>query len=183
MPIRISGLHTVVPQRWQPSDGLDGVKKDEQMVIGRKLKNVIEPNEVRFIRLAQIVMRVIGASCYIGREGLDPIGSYGILVGRVIVAGTSHVDPTQGIESVRFAIGEVILRILLGQPSHQSLRRIADHEKRSPILINQVAVVLTELQRINRRTGALRAGPAADCHNNKKPHKRVAKHQLSARCH
>src|SRR5215469_10586621 len=99
--------YAVVAQGGQPPDRFDRIDEYQQVMPGCKLYDVIEPREIGLVRLAQIVVREIRTAGKIPGKGLDTIGSYSVLVGGIVVARAGHVDPSQGIESVRFAIGEI----------------------------------------------------------------------------
>lgn len=65
-----------------------------------------------------------------------------------------YVNPARSVEPLRLTIGKINLRIMLAQPSHQSLGSIANDEKRYVLLVNQIPPVAAHLK--GKRRGARR---------------------------
>ncbi len=112
----------------------------------RDLYDVVESSEVRFIGFAEVVVLEICSTTNKSQEGPQSVGSCGIDVIRIVMTGTRYVDPPGSVESIRLAIGEIKLSILLAQSSHQSLRSIADDEKRYVLLVYQIPAVGAHLE-------------------------------------
>ena len=72
------------------------------------------------------------------------------LVVRIVPPRARYVDPASRIESMRLSVCKVLFRILFCQPSHQTLRCIADDQKWMVILIDKIAAVGAHFERVNR---------------------------------
>ena len=123
------------------------------MMVRCHLKHMIEPDKIRFVGFAQIVVFVVAAARKKGGERPDPIRRGGKCICRIVVTGAGDVDPSEGVKALRLAAGEVGLGLFLCEPAHEPLRRIADDQERGSILIDKEPVILADLERKRRRPG------------------------------
>lgn len=128
LPIRVGRPESVIAQGRQPSYRLHRVQENGLMVISSDLHHMVETREVRFIRLAEVVVLVICSPRNESRERLQAVGSSGVNVIAIVRTGTRYIDPTRSIESKSLAVGKIDLRIAMVRPKVPSDYELEESE-------------------------------------------------------
>jgi len=126
-------------QRPQPTDCFDRIQNDDHFICSGEVNYA-----VRTLEIGRIWRRKIISS----GERRDPVKRSSICVASGAIIA-QEIDP-QRIDAVASAILHEKRRFHWRHVADQGLRRIANHQKRNIVLIDEIAVVVARFERIGR---------------------------------
>ena len=127
-------------------------------MICRGRDHLVDPGEVCFVRLSQIIVSCIRSPGDVTGEGTNTVRGAAVIPAVIVGWGGNQQVHPDCIESMRLAVGKIEFSVCRGPHPQQRVRIVTGDQERGIVLVDQVASVGAELERIGRRTGGQNFG-------------------------